>query len=522
MKYSLSNLPHIHINLCRLLAGFFLVGILPSIAIASTQAMTASGIVEGEDLKGIVRFLGVPYAQPPLGRMRWKAAQDAEPWSGVRETKAYGDACSQIGGFFASDDDSTFDKRFGSEDCLYLNVWTPVEDEDSRWQSPRPVLVFIHGGSGITGAASLPFYDGERLARELNAVVVTFNYRLGIFSMLRSVILNGKDPATKRGSLGLLDQIKALDWVKTNIRAFGGNPDEVTLMGHSAGSIFVWALMRSSLASGYFQRAVSLSGVPYDRKTMSIRKLRRKLYQDKKDDEAAVSDEEFEEALNQQDEDRRDTYVSDLTDEQVLAKTSAVAKLDSEALEDEEAVFVNAVPTLMGTVGNETSMIRIFDYSRLSTMEFWLLVNSLRNDLKSTDFVRKYRQRAFFRKTEKLNKKEEILMASLADELVKLGMPVYRYQFNWQNYPEPWSTLLGAYHAIDVPVLFGNFDIGRPNFTRFTWTEDNVEEREALHRDLVTGLKGFIEVGDPNLYVESAGEPVWPQWDSRALFKTFQ
>ncbi|AJQ95992.1 carboxylesterase family protein [Gynuella sunshinyii] len=521
MKYCLSDLAHISVNLRHWSATLLMVLILPSMAMASTQAVTASGVVEGDDLEGVIRFLGIPYAQPPLGRMRWKAAQDAEPWAGVREAKAFGDACSQIGGFFASDDDSTFDERFGSEDCLYLNVWTPVADEHTRLQSPRPVLVFIHGGSGITGAASLPVYDGERLARELNAVVVTFNYRLGIFSMLRTVILDGRDPATKRGSLGLKDQVKALDWVRTNIDAFGGDPNEVTLMGHSAGSIFVWALMRSPLASGYFQRAVTLSGVPYDRKTMSIRKLRRKLYQDEKDDETTISDEEFDEALNQQSEEVRDNYVSDLTDEQVLSKTKTVAKLDSEALEDEDAVFVNAVPTLIGTVGNETSLIRIFDYSRLSTMEFWLLVNSLRNDLETTDFVRKYRQKAFFRKTEKLNQKEEVLMASLADELVQLGMPVYRYQFIWQNYPEPWSTLLGAYHAIDVPVLFGNFDIDRPNITRFTWTEDNAEEREVLHRELVTGLKGFIEAGDPNLYVESAGEPVWPQWDSRALFKTF-
>ena len=142
-----------------------------SVWAAGPVVETESGLLEGTALAGVDRFMGVPYAAPPLGSFRWRAPQPMAPWDGVREAKQPGSACLQIGNFYTSNDESTFDRPYGSEDCLFLNLWAPP-----RSDTPRPVLVFFHGGSGIYGDSAHPMYDAERLARETDAVVVTANF----------------------------------------------------------------------------------------------------------------------------------------------------------------------------------------------------------------------------------------------------------------------------------------------------------------------------------------------------------
>lgn len=219
----------------------------------AVQATVANGIIEGNyDTKtGIQTYFGVPFAKPPIGDLRWKAPQPPANWSDVRMTKSfaarpmqkliYGDMNSRSNGV--------------SEDCLYLNVWTPAK----RNTKNLPVLVYFYGGGFSAGDGSEPRYDGEAMAKK-GIVVVTCNYRLGVFGLLAHPELSNETAYKSSGNYGLLDQLEALKWVQKNIAAFGGDPNKVTIAGESAGSISVSYQMASPLAKGTFAGAIGESG----------------------------------------------------------------------------------------------------------------------------------------------------------------------------------------------------------------------------------------------------------------------
>ena len=197
-------------------------------------------------------FLGVPYAQPPVGALRWRGPQKLAPWSGLRDARQFASACLQRPR--PRDSLMYFGDEPGGEDCLYLNIWTPTQAA-----GPWPVMVWIHGGGFYYGSGSLPKYDGQALA-SLGAVVVTINYRLGPLGFLAHPQLSAEGAGSTSGNYGLLDQIAALAWVRDNIAAFHGDPSRVTIFGQSVGSASVNSLMASRLAQGLFHRAVAQSG----------------------------------------------------------------------------------------------------------------------------------------------------------------------------------------------------------------------------------------------------------------------
>ena len=216
---------------------------------------TRQGKVEGEEANGLLVFKGIPFAQPPVGALRWRAPQPAKSWTGVHAAKAYGAQSWQpprIAGTPLSGMMSVTVPC--DEDCLTLNVWTPKADGRGR-----PVLVWIHGGAFAIGSSAQPIYDGTALATRGDAVVVTINYRLGPLGFLRLTdITEGRIPAT--GNEGLLDQLLALEWVRDNIERFGGDPANVTIFGESAGGMSVGALLGAPRAKGLFKRAIPQSG----------------------------------------------------------------------------------------------------------------------------------------------------------------------------------------------------------------------------------------------------------------------
>ena len=221
-------------------------------AAAGAQVMTTAGSVRGTNLAdGRIRvFKGVPYAAPPVGEFRWKEPRPADKWTGVRDATEFGAQCMQ-GPIFS---DITF-PRPASEDCLNLNIWTPA----SRAGEGLPVMVWIHGGGFQAGAGGEPRHDGEAFARK-GIVLVTINYRLGVFGFLAHPDLTRESTRQASGNYGFLDQIAALRWVRDNIAAFGGDPGNVTIFGESAGSFAVSALMASPLAAGLFHKAIGESG----------------------------------------------------------------------------------------------------------------------------------------------------------------------------------------------------------------------------------------------------------------------
>ena len=212
--------------------------------------MTDAGALQGLRAGYLTIYRGVPFAAPPVGELRWREPQPVQPWEGVRKADAFAPACLQMGVSMPGENPPPV-----SEDCLYLNVWTPAKSPRTR----LPVMVWIPGGGFIAGSAGMPLYWGDRLARK-GVIVVTIAYRLGPLGFLAHPELTRESPHGASGNYGLMDQIAALRWVQRNIGGFGGDPARVTIAGQSAGSNSVSLLIASPLAKGLFQRAIAESG----------------------------------------------------------------------------------------------------------------------------------------------------------------------------------------------------------------------------------------------------------------------
>jgi len=214
----------------------------------ATTGGLVSGAADGET--ATCSWKGVPYAAPPVGELRWRTPQSVEPWSGILEATEWGSACMQDDGFVYINGNQTG----YSEDCLFLNIWRPMRP------GPFPVMVRIHGGAYQGETASIPMYIADRLAENGAVVVVTINYRMNVFGFLAHPALAAEDPDGGTGNYGTLDQIAALEWVRDNIEAFGGDPGNVTIFGESAGGWSVCTLLATPLAEGLFHRAIMESG----------------------------------------------------------------------------------------------------------------------------------------------------------------------------------------------------------------------------------------------------------------------
>lgn len=246
-------------KLGRLMFGAALVAMAGAGQAALTKPVrTDHGLIQGVPGKqpGVVAFKGIPFAAPPIGPLRWRAPQPAAAWTGVRDGGRYGKVCMQPpGGNRVNAATDMPDSPGMSEDCLTLNVWTAA----SRAGEKRPVMVWIYGGAYNEGGGSAPFSEGDELARK-GVVLVTFNYRVGAFGFLSHPELTAESGRNASGNQALMDTIAALKWVKTNIAQFGGDPDNVTTFGESAGACISAAMVGSPEAKGLIRRAISESG----------------------------------------------------------------------------------------------------------------------------------------------------------------------------------------------------------------------------------------------------------------------
>jgi carboxylesterase type B len=248
------------------LAAIFLAALVPGHAALPAATLPQTIQVDTGSVKGVLNeksavtsFKGIPFAAPPIGDLRWKAPVPAAKWTGVLDAEHFGNSCVQVtrhgtsGGRAFSSESRVPNET--SEDCLYLNVWTPAKTSSDK----LPVMVWIYGGGFQVGSGAVPIYDGEGLAAK-GVVVVSFNYRLGIFGFLAHPELDKESAHGVSGNYGTLDQIAALEWVARNVAAFGGDPKRVTIFGQSAGGGSVQFLTLSPLAKGLFQRAISENG----------------------------------------------------------------------------------------------------------------------------------------------------------------------------------------------------------------------------------------------------------------------
>jgi para-nitrobenzyl esterase len=237
------------VEFARMIGTLSVAMLLAGAAAAAPVVRTAQGAVRGSVDGDVESFKGIPFAKPPVGPLRWRAPRPIEPWTGVRDATEFGPACVHGERVLFPEDSAQ------SEDCLTLNVWRPTGVKTGR----LPVMVWIHGGGFSMGSTRSPIYSGVNFARQ-GVILVSLQYRIGPFGFFAHPALTREDPGGLLGNFAIMDQIAGLKWVQRNIAAFGGDPDNVTLFGESAGGISVNALMATQAARGLFHKAISESG----------------------------------------------------------------------------------------------------------------------------------------------------------------------------------------------------------------------------------------------------------------------
>jgi len=539
----------------------------PAPAAPSVVRATEYGQVEGAasaDGKTMA-WLGVPFAKPPVGTLRWQPPRAPDAWTGVRPAKDNPDACTQIGGLFGpapkGKDYSavweTFYKPIGSEDCLYLNIWSPTKPTTD--EAKLPVIVFIHGGSNVVGAAFDPLYLGDNLAKNTNAVVVTVAYRLGVFGWFAHPALNTGDPQRDSGNFALLDLIQSLKFVKNNIANFGGDPDNVTIMGQSAGSTNVNALIVSPLAAGLFHKAISLSGgVGGSSPTAAVNKanaiinallIKDRLATDKASADAYRTGQSNEWIRNYlMSKSGADLYNIQVdptggrwgTGSRTFEPGSTTATLwatvapiaDGTVLPTNATTAIragnfNKVPQLVGNTAEEgklfSAAFKIDDYTRvkwmngtyLGTASGLQLGDIVDDTIISPLTVDNYNTYAY-NNANHVTPAPSITTATFwalsnaSNTAYSPQVPIYAYDFKWNKEPAPWNDVYGAWHTGDLPFLFGNFTL---NLQAFAWSDANKPGRLALSKLMQDSVAAFIRTGNPN---NASLGVTWEQWSPSA------
>ncbi len=473
---------------------------------------TTQGRLEGIDVDGIVQFRGIPYAAPPVGALRFMPPAPPESWEGVRRADSFGPrSCQEAGGATAmlGDDASGTD-----ESCLYLNVFTPSCD-DAR----RPVMVWIHGGGYVNGSASTPWYDGTRIAANGDVVVVTLNYRLGALGFLW---LGDLDPRFRSSGVnGLLDQASAMQWVRDNIAAFGGDPDNVTIFGESAGAMSVSTHLALPASRGLFSKAIAQSGAAHN---VFDRELASKLT------------ERFMEILGVDD-------VDGLLTADAMAITSAGSKLtsmvhsdptmlagptgialgmafqpviDGEFLPEHPLDAVRAgraadVPLLTGTNLDEWNLFRLMTPGGLDHPELLGRLERI--------FGEGHRVHDTYVATRPGASPDDLWSAVLTDATFRLPCirlveargaatsPTWQYLFTWAT--PAFGGVAGSCHALEIPFVFGVLDA--PGASIFLGGEPGADLHE-LSRRMQDAWIAFARTGDPSI----GSLPAWPRWDITA------
>jgi len=462
-------------------------------------------------------FLGIPFAQPPVGNLRWRAPQPPVPWSGSRAATTFASMCAQVGNPFGEPDPATFGQPVGSEDCLYLNVWRPNSSADNL-----PVFFWIHGGSNTKGTARDPTYDGAYLAQKANMVVVTVQYRMGMLGWLNHPALKTGNALDDSGNFTTLDLVRALDWVKANARAFGGNPGQVTVAGQSAGCINTWGLLQSPLAEGKFQRAVCMSGIPNAYPPVVGTLAAESLIDNLLVDTGRAS------TIAQATAQRATMSQADIA---ALLRNASAAQImkftpspvvpghftDGTVIRASGLPGLllgdyNKMPIMIGSTHDEGSYFAfLFGMGQPTQQEFWNLTNYAPPGSVTFNQLIKPEFRPIYTQThEALTYALDNVIDNVIRVLRLQNGDIYRYNYNWDDTPQPWKDTFGAFHAIDVAALFGNFVTDQPNFMHFAWSPENASSRKALSDRFIDYTASFARYGAPTRLFD--GKTPWTGW----------
>jgi para-nitrobenzyl esterase len=480
--------------------------IMAAVGVAAAQVKTSGGLVEGTTISGtsIRVFKGIPFAAPPVGELRWQAPRPVVPWQGVLAATEFGSRCTQ-GRMFS---DISFTNL--SEDCLNLNIWTPA----TKAADHLPVMVWIHGGGFQAGSGAEPRHDGEAFARK-GIVLVTVNYRLGVFGFFSHPELTKESGRHASGNYGFLDQVAALRWVQENIAAFGGNPGNVTIFGESAGSFSVSALMASPLARGLFHRAIGESGAFFTAGGGTLPLT-----------PPAVSEERgvaFAKSLGADSlEALRAKPAADLLAAASKAQPGFMPNLDGYFLpEDVWTIFAagrqSRVPLLAGWNADEMRQSVTLRPQKPTAQGFAEDVRKRFGE--DADAI----LRVYPAATDAEALEASAALASdmfigqntwkwIETHLETGASPVYRYAFD-RKIPVPpdnkvmgipaTSADIGARHAGEIEYVFGALDLSLP---KVPWEPVD----RTLSDQMTTYWANFARTGDPN----GSGLPAWPRYES--------
>ncbi|MFE2015508.1 carboxylesterase/lipase family protein [Streptomyces sp. NPDC059491] len=466
------------------------------------EARTRAGALRGSLKDGVAAFLGIPYARPPVGALRFRAPEPAEPWEGVREATAFGPTAPKRP--YAPPLDALLpDPSVAGDGCLNLNVWAPWDgsgpSDDAVAAGGRPVMVWIHGGSLVHGSSSVPVYDGTAFARD-GVVLVSVNYRLGVegFGVFPDAPANP----------GLRDQIAALGWVRENIAAFGGDPERVTMFGESAGAISIAALLASPLAEGLFRRAVLQSGAPMALPLAGARRTTEAVA-------ARLGVPATAEAFGRVDREHLLAAQTEVTGKgsPLTGGHSFQIAVDGEVLprDPAEALAAGAsegVDVLMGTTTEEYRLWFVPGgvADRIGSLTQRLLLWKTGVPSRTARVYRAGRRRE--KPGEVLgaiatDKLLRIPLNRLADARLRAGAPggTHLYEFGWRS-----PVLgLGACHALELGFVFDTLDL--PETRALTGPDAPRELATAMH----AAWTAFAATGDPG----------WRAWDAARPVMTF-
>jgi len=463
---------------------------------------TDAGKIHGKKSDdGQVRvFLGIPYAAPPIGDLRWKPPQQAAKWHGVREATSFGWHCMQPQIY----NDMHFRDPGQSEDCLNLNVWTPAKNKHAK----LPVMVWIYGGGFVAGATSEPRQDGEHLATK-GVVVVSMNYRLGVFGFFAGTGLPEESPQHAAGNYGLMDQTAALRWVQKNIGAFGGDPNNVTIFGESAGSFSVSAQMASPLAQGLFRHAIGESGGAFSNRGLQFKSLaeREKSDADWAQEVFGTSDLKALRAMSAQDlmqklaAQRNPMHGGTGPDVDGYYLPESVPQIFSEGKQAH-------VPLLAGWNRDEPSGV-VAGYPKPATVQSFtdLAQKTFGDD--APEFLKLYPATTdgeAIRSTIDFAGDNFIAYGTWAwlEAQVATGdSPVYRYHFERPAPADKYHQAgSGAFHSDEIEYVFGTLD----SRTGAVWQPEDQKLSDLME----TYWTNFAKTGDPN----GGDAPQWPQYNA--------
>ncbi len=502
----------------------------PQTADPTSQRGLSTGAVVGFDAgNGAQGWRGLPFAKPPVGELRWRAPQPPQRWDGTREALKAGAPCTQIAGLLSGIPDAKAGTVVGGEDCLYLNVFAPKGAAQEVTSRKLPVMVWIHGGGNTIGQAGN--YDGSALAVKGDVVVVTVNYRLGAFGWFRHPALTAeaKSESDTSGNYGTLDLIRALEWVRAEIAAFGGDPGNVTIFGESAGGSNVFTLLYAPAAKGLFHRAIAQSGGP---DTISLAKAQNA--QDASPPGQANSSAEVTPAILFPGVSREEavTRAKSLDPAEIARRLRAAEPThivdayrfqgdmmgivrvptnlrDGHVLPADDGLAVLAagryqhVPVILGSNRDE---IKLFLFGDRSIVTWWLGFLPRPKDSHQYAMTAEYGSMGV-----KLRGVDEPATAMRAAQ----GPSVWAYRFDWDEEPTLlWSDfplLLGAAHGIEIPFLFGTFD------TMFAqmFNDGNKPGRESLSNTMISYWTQFAHTGNPGRGRDGS-LPAWEPWGADA------